>query len=100
MGGSIMTASMVGKLVIAGVIGAVVGAAVVATAAPEFNTRGNRSVQHLSAQPPDGGAVEAVRRLPALQGADAAQAQGNRHHADGALLGRPIRVVLAPPAGP
>src|SRR5882762_5755544 len=42
MGGSIMTASMVGKLVIAGVIGAVVGAAVVATAAPQFNTRGNR----------------------------------------------------------
>ena len=37
-----MTASMVGKLLIAGVIGAVVGAGVVATAAPEFNTRGNR----------------------------------------------------------
>jgi 4-carboxymuconolactone decarboxylase len=33
---------MVGKLLIAGVIGAVVGAGVVATAAPEFNTRGNR----------------------------------------------------------
>ena len=37
-----MAASMVGKLVVAGVIGAVAGAAVVATAAPEFNTRGNR----------------------------------------------------------
>jgi 4-carboxymuconolactone decarboxylase len=37
-----MTANMVGKLAIAGAIGAVVGAAVVATAAPEFNTRGNR----------------------------------------------------------
>jgi 4-carboxymuconolactone decarboxylase len=33
---------MVGKLMVAGVIGAVAGAAVVATAAPEFNTRGNR----------------------------------------------------------
>jgi len=33
---------MLGKLVIAGVAGALVGAAVVATAAPEFNTRGNR----------------------------------------------------------
>jgi 4-carboxymuconolactone decarboxylase len=30
------------KLLIAGIIGAVAGAAVVATAAPEFNTRGNR----------------------------------------------------------
>src|SRR5215475_5607147 len=37
-----MAANMVGKLVIAGVIGAGVGAAVVAAAAPEFNTRGNR----------------------------------------------------------
>jgi 4-carboxymuconolactone decarboxylase len=37
-----MTANMVAKLMIAGVVGAVVGAAVVATAAPEFNTRGNR----------------------------------------------------------
>src|SRR5216683_6413742 len=37
-----MTANMVGKLLIAGVVGAVVGAAVVAAAAPEFNTRGNR----------------------------------------------------------
>jgi 4-carboxymuconolactone decarboxylase len=37
-----MSASMIGKLVIAGVVGAVVGAAVVAAAAPEFNTRGNR----------------------------------------------------------
>ena len=37
-----MTASMVGKFMIAGVIGAVIGAAVMATAAPEFNTRGNR----------------------------------------------------------
>lgn len=37
-----MTASMVGKFMIAGGIGAVIGAAVMATAAPEFNTRGNR----------------------------------------------------------
>ena len=37
-----MGANMVTKLVIAGVIGAMAGAAVVATAAPEFNTRGNR----------------------------------------------------------
>jgi 4-carboxymuconolactone decarboxylase len=37
-----MAANRVAKLLIAGVIGAVVGAAVVATAAPEFNTRGNR----------------------------------------------------------
>ena len=37
-----MTASTVVKLLIAGLIGAVAGAAVVATAAPEFNTRGNR----------------------------------------------------------
>jgi 4-carboxymuconolactone decarboxylase len=33
---------MLGKLIIAGTVGAVIGAAVVATAAPEFNTRGNR----------------------------------------------------------
>src|SRR5215470_2963067 len=37
-----MAANTVGKLVIAGVIGAIAGAAVVAAAAPEFNTRGNR----------------------------------------------------------
>jgi 4-carboxymuconolactone decarboxylase len=37
-----MTANMVGKLVIACAVGAVIGAAVVAAAAPEFNTRGNR----------------------------------------------------------
>ena len=37
-----MAANLVGKLLIAGVIGAVAGAAVMATAAPEFNTRGNR----------------------------------------------------------
>src|SRR5499427_2038422 len=41
-GGIAMAANMIGKLVIAGVIGAVAGAAVVAAAAPEFNTRGNR----------------------------------------------------------
>src|ERR1700681_2309831 len=41
-GGTHMTAKMVGRLMIAGVVGAVVGAAVMATAAPEFNTRGNR----------------------------------------------------------
>jgi 4-carboxymuconolactone decarboxylase len=35
-------AASIAKLLIAGVIGAVAGAAVVATAAPEFNTRGNR----------------------------------------------------------
>jgi 4-carboxymuconolactone decarboxylase len=34
--------SMIGKLMTAGAIGALVGAAVVASAAPEFNTRGNR----------------------------------------------------------
>src|SRR5260370_12681887 len=33
---------MLKKLLSAGAIGAVIGAAVVATAAPEFNTRGNR----------------------------------------------------------
>jgi 4-carboxymuconolactone decarboxylase len=33
---------MFGKLALAGAIGAMIGAAVVATAAPEFNTRGNR----------------------------------------------------------
>jgi 4-carboxymuconolactone decarboxylase len=37
-----MAANMVGKLAIAGLIGAVAGAAVVAAAAPEFKTRGNR----------------------------------------------------------
>jgi len=37
-----MSASMLAKLLTAGAVGAVVGAAVVATAAPEFNTRGNR----------------------------------------------------------
>src|SRR6266446_432922 len=41
-GGTAMAANMVAKLAIAGVIGAVAGAAVMATAAPEFNTRGNR----------------------------------------------------------
>src|SRR5258708_11546070 len=41
-GGTAMAANMVAKLAIAGVIGAVAGAAVVAAAAPEFNTRGNR----------------------------------------------------------
>jgi len=37
-----MAANLVGKLLMAGAVGAVVGAAVVAAAAPEFNTRGNR----------------------------------------------------------
>ena len=37
-----MSASMLKKLLSAGAMGAVIGAAVVATAAPEFNTRGNR----------------------------------------------------------
>src|SRR5499427_10181671 len=37
-----MAANTVGRLAIAGVIGAVLGAVVMATAAPEFNTRGNR----------------------------------------------------------
>jgi len=37
-----MSASMLAKLLTAGAMGAVIGAAVVATAAPEFNTRGNR----------------------------------------------------------
>jgi 4-carboxymuconolactone decarboxylase len=37
-----MNASMLKKLLSAGAMGAVIGAAVVATAAPEFNTRGNR----------------------------------------------------------
>jgi 4-carboxymuconolactone decarboxylase len=37
-----MSATMFGKLALAGAIGAMIGAAVVATAAPEFNTRGNR----------------------------------------------------------
>jgi 4-carboxymuconolactone decarboxylase len=37
-----MTMKMVGKLLTAGAAGALIGAAVVATAAPEFNTHGNR----------------------------------------------------------
>ncbi len=37
-----MSATMFGKLALAGAIGAMIGAAVVAAAAPEFNTRGNR----------------------------------------------------------
>jgi 4-carboxymuconolactone decarboxylase len=37
-----MTAKMVGMLATAGFVGAIAGAAVMATAAPEFNTRGNR----------------------------------------------------------
>ena len=37
-----MGGNMLAKLMIAGAVGALVGAAVVATAAPEFNTRGNR----------------------------------------------------------
>ena len=37
-----MAMIMVSKLVLAGAAGALIGAAVVATAAPEFNTRGNR----------------------------------------------------------
>src|ERR1700693_5170727 len=37
-----MSASMLTKLLGAGAVGAVIGAAVVASAAPEFNTRGNR----------------------------------------------------------
>jgi 4-carboxymuconolactone decarboxylase len=37
-----MAMNMVSKLVLAGAAGALIGAAVVATAAPEFNTRGNR----------------------------------------------------------
>jgi 4-carboxymuconolactone decarboxylase len=37
-----MAARLVVKLLFAGIIGATVGAAVVAAAAPEFNTRGNR----------------------------------------------------------
>jgi 4-carboxymuconolactone decarboxylase len=37
-----MTAKMVGMLATAGFVGALAGAAVMATAAPEFNTRGNR----------------------------------------------------------
>ena len=126
---------MIGKLVIAGAVGALIGAglvgAVVATAAPEFHTFGNRfkplayadltpeqkafadkeiaagrnpsppnrPLQHLPAQPPICGAVASARRLSALQVADAAQAQGNREHADGALLGRPVCLVFAPPAG-
>src|ERR1700730_3476211 len=37
-----MSASMLKKLLSVGAVGAFIGAAVVATAAPEFNTRGNR----------------------------------------------------------
>src|SRR5258708_1605100 len=37
-----MGGNMLAKLMIAGAVGALLGAAVVATAAPEFNTRGNR----------------------------------------------------------
>ena len=37
-----MATRMTGKLWLAGTVGALVGAAVMATAAPEFNTRGNR----------------------------------------------------------
>src|ERR1700681_4213907 len=37
-----MGGNMLAKLMIAGAVGALIGAAVVATAAPEFNTRGNR----------------------------------------------------------
>ena len=37
-----MAGNMFAKLVTAGAAGALIGAAVVATAAPEFNTRGNR----------------------------------------------------------
>jgi hypothetical protein len=37
-----MAIRMIGKLLLAGAAGGLIGAAVVATAAPEFNTRGNR----------------------------------------------------------
>jgi 4-carboxymuconolactone decarboxylase len=37
-----MAIRMIGKLLLAGTVGGLIGAAVVATAAPEFNTRGNR----------------------------------------------------------
>ena len=37
-----MSASLLTKLLSVGAMGAVIGAAVVATAAPEFNTRGDR----------------------------------------------------------
>src|ERR1700694_3807985 len=37
-----MGGNMLAKLMVAGAVGALFGAAVVATAAPEFNTRGNR----------------------------------------------------------
>jgi 4-carboxymuconolactone decarboxylase len=37
-----MAIGMIGKFLLAGTAGALIGAAVVATAAPEFNTRGNR----------------------------------------------------------
>ena len=38
-----MAIRMIGKLLLAGTAGALIGAAVVATAAPEFNTRGTAS---------------------------------------------------------
>ena len=37
-----MATRMIGKLLLAGTVGGLISAAVVATAAPEFNTRGNR----------------------------------------------------------
>jgi 4-carboxymuconolactone decarboxylase len=37
-----MAIRMIGKLLLAGIAGGLIGAVVVATAAPEFNTRGNR----------------------------------------------------------
>jgi hypothetical protein len=59
----------------------------------------DRTVQHLPAQPTIRRALAAARQLSALQDGDAAQAQGDHEHADRALLGRPVCVVLAPPAG-
>jgi 4-carboxymuconolactone decarboxylase len=37
-----MSSRLIGKLLLAGIAGGLIGAVVVATAAPEFNTRGNR----------------------------------------------------------
>jgi 4-carboxymuconolactone decarboxylase len=37
-----MAIRMIGKFLLTGIVGGLIGAAVVATAAPEFNTRGNR----------------------------------------------------------
>ena len=37
-----MAMRMIGKFLLTGIAGGLIGAAVVATAAPEFNTRGNR----------------------------------------------------------